>query len=100
MSVVLAFYSRTSNDFLNDGVLNGGKGIRSESNNFWIRFELADFSMDDGSGIGLLRSYNICPISVTLSRPRILWKIVSVPMAFAHEFYVVGSLTRGFGQAS
>jgi hypothetical protein len=40
------------------------------------------------------------PISVTLSRPRILWKIVSVPMAFAHEFYVVGSLTRGFGQAS
>jgi hypothetical protein len=56
---VLAFYSRTSDDFLNDGVLHGGKGIRSESNNFWVRLELADFSMDDGSGIGLLRSYNI-----------------------------------------
>ena len=39
------------------------------------------------------------PATVTISRPRLLWKVLAVPMSLAHGFYVAGSLTRGFGQA-
>ena len=39
------------------------------------------------------------PPAVAISRPRLLWKILALPMTLAHGFYVVGSLTRGFGQA-
>jgi hypothetical protein len=39
------------------------------------------------------------PPTLTISRPRLLWKILAFPMSLAHGFYVVGSLTRGFGQA-
>jgi hypothetical protein len=39
------------------------------------------------------------PPTVAISRPRLLWKLLAVPMSLAPAFYVAGSLTRGFGQA-
>jgi hypothetical protein len=39
------------------------------------------------------------PPTLPISRPRLLWKILAFPMSLVHGFYVIGSLTRGFGQA-
>jgi hypothetical protein len=60
----------------------------------WLVFQLL---MEAGLVFSVAALFS--PPSVTISRPRLLWKILAAPMSLAHGFYVAGSLTRGFGQA-
>lgn len=60
----------------------------------WLVFQLL---MEAGLVFSVAALFS--PPTVTISRPRLLWKVLAVPMSLAHGFYVAGSLTRGFGQA-
>jgi hypothetical protein len=60
----------------------------------WLVFQLL---MESGLVFSVAALFS--PPTVMIGRPRLLWKILAVPMTFAHGFYVAGSLTRGFGQA-
>ena len=61
----------------------------------WLVFQLL---MEAGLVFSVAALFS--PPTVAIGRPRLLWKILAVPMSLAHGFYVAGSLTRGFGQAS
>jgi len=60
----------------------------------WLVFQLL---MEAGLIFSVAALFS--PPTVTIGRPRLLWKTLAFPMSLAHGFYVVGSLTRGFGQA-
>jgi hypothetical protein len=60
----------------------------------WVLFQLL---ME--AGLILCVATILSPKTVAITRPRLLWKAIAVPMSLAHGFYVAGSLTRGFGQA-
>ncbi|MEI7937222.1 MAG: hypothetical protein WCK27_11060 [Verrucomicrobiota bacterium] len=60
----------------------------------WLVFQLL---MEAGLVFSVAAVFS--PRAVAISRPRLVWKGLAVPMAVAHGFYVAGSLTRGFGQA-
>jgi hypothetical protein len=59
----------------------------------WLVFQ---FLMEAGLVFSVAALFS--PPTVWIGRPRVLWKILAVPMSFIHCFYVTGSLTRGFGQ--
>jgi len=60
----------------------------------WLAFQLL---MEAGLVFSVAALFS--PPTVAIGRPRLLWKVLAIPMSLAHGFYVVGSLTRGFGQA-
>jgi len=60
----------------------------------WLVFQLL---MEAGLIFSVAALFS--PPTVAISRPRLLWKVLAVPMGLAQAFYVAGSLTRGFGQA-
>lgn len=60
----------------------------------WLVFQLL---MEAGLVFSVATLFS--PPAVTIGRPRLLWKVLAGPMSLVHGFYVVGSLTRGFGQA-
>ena len=60
----------------------------------WLIFQ---FAMEAGLVFSVATLWS--PRTVKVSSPRIVWKILAVPAILIHGFYVLGSLTRGFGQA-
>jgi hypothetical protein len=60
----------------------------------WLVFQLL---MEAGLVFSVAALFS--PPTVVIGRPRLLWKVLALPMSLAHGFYVAGSLTRGFGQA-
>ena len=60
----------------------------------WLVFQLL---MEAGLVFSVAALFG--PASLVIGRPRLLWKALSIPMSIVHGLYVLGSLTRGFGQA-